>query len=342
MEPQNESKEEKKEELSSPSSRKRVLPSSAPSSASKKTRPNSAKKLKKNVILDEEEEEEEEEDYEDYELKTKPKEKTIKKENKVNSVEERSLQLNAQLVLSDLKIVLTGVMAVSGREDLEALIVAKGGRIMSSVSAKTDLLVKGDVLEDGRPVEESSKYRNAVQKKIRILSEEEFLSMLQEKLEKLPKTEPLKEKFSSSSSSFSSSSSSSSSSCSSSSLAATANKKVVKEEKYSSESMLWVDKYKPKVTLFNSFSLYFKTCNLFYLLYSLECGGHYWFQRNSAQTHRVVQELGCNAWVEKDFEARFFEGESGCQSRSSFRSTRSTLDNKKSSCIFCLQYPCTF
>lgn len=41
-------------------------------------------------------------------------------------------------------------------------------QIASAVSGKTNYLVAGDLLDDGRPVAESSKYRTAVEKKVRV------------------------------------------------------------------------------------------------------------------------------------------------------------------------------
>lgn len=41
-------------------------------------------------------------------------------------------------------------------------------QIASVVSGKTNYLVAGDLLDDGRPVAESSKYRTAVEKKVRV------------------------------------------------------------------------------------------------------------------------------------------------------------------------------
>mmetsp|Transcript_1767 Transcript_1767/g.2281 ORF Transcript_1767/g.2281 Transcript_1767/m.2281 type:complete len:196 (+) Transcript_1767:1174-1761(+) len=77
-----------------------------------------------------------------------------------------------------LTFVVTGIFENITREKLEALIVQKGGRKTSAVSGKTSYLVAGKLLEDGREVNESSKYRNAVSKKIEILTEEGFEKMV--------------------------------------------------------------------------------------------------------------------------------------------------------------------
>lgn len=53
-----------------------------------------------------------------------------------------------------------------GREQVEDLILRFGGKVANSVSGKTDILVAGTLLDDGRPVQESSKYRTAREKKV--------------------------------------------------------------------------------------------------------------------------------------------------------------------------------
>ena len=43
-----------------------------------------------------------------------------------------------------------------------------------AVSGKTNYLVSGEILEDNRPANESSKYKNAVSRSIPILTEKQF------------------------------------------------------------------------------------------------------------------------------------------------------------------------
>jgi hypothetical protein len=50
---------------------------------------------------------------------------------------------------------------------------------LTAVSAKTDFLLVGKLLEDGREATTSNKYKNAVEKKVTILTEEEFLAKIQ-------------------------------------------------------------------------------------------------------------------------------------------------------------------
>jgi NAD-dependent DNA ligase len=60
------------------------------------------------------------------------------------------------------------------REQIEDWIVEFGGRKTGSVSGKTDYLVAGHKLDDGREVHTSGKYRMAKSKGIPILDEEGF------------------------------------------------------------------------------------------------------------------------------------------------------------------------
>ena len=53
-------------------------------------------------------------------------------------------------------------------------------QVASAVSGKTNYLVAGDLLDDGRPVAESSKYRTAVEKKVRV-----FVHSIEQKQKKL-------------------------------------------------------------------------------------------------------------------------------------------------------------
>jgi replication factor C subunit 1 len=50
--------------------------------------------------------------------------------------------------------------------------------IRTGVSGKTDYLLVGSVLEDGRPLEEGSKYKTAVQKKVKIITEDQLFELI--------------------------------------------------------------------------------------------------------------------------------------------------------------------
>jgi replication factor C subunit 1 len=74
----------------------------------------------------------------------------------------------------DKKIAVTGLFQQMNRESMEEYIKERGGKISSSITGKTDFLVIGYTLEDGRDVTEGSKYRTAIEKKVKIITEEEF------------------------------------------------------------------------------------------------------------------------------------------------------------------------
>ena len=66
--------------------------------------------------------------------------------------------------LEGLTIVVSGMFDSITREKLVELIGEYGGRCTGSVSGKTDYLIVGHKLEDGREVTQGSKYRGAKEK----------------------------------------------------------------------------------------------------------------------------------------------------------------------------------
>ena len=56
---------------------------------------------------------------------------------------------------------------------MEDFVLRYGGKVANNVSGKTDYVLIGSKLEDGREVTEGSKYRNAIEKKVKII---EFFS----------------------------------------------------------------------------------------------------------------------------------------------------------------------
>ena len=147
---------------------------------------------------------------------------------------------STRLCLRGLRVVVTGVMESMPREDLEQLVMQRGGKVVGSVSGKTDYLVAGAVLDDGRAASESSKYRTALEKKVRIISERELLAMI-------PPASPQKDATSHSmpSSAAASGAKAQASGCSGSSSSNSRIGAGVGSGVVSSGSMLWVDKYKP-------------------------------------------------------------------------------------------------
>ena len=65
--------------------------------------------------------------------------------------------------LEGLTFVMTGVGKRMSREEFTDLVMGYGGKVTTAVSSKTDYLVVGEVLEDGRQVEEGSKHRRATE-----------------------------------------------------------------------------------------------------------------------------------------------------------------------------------
>ena len=82
------------------------------------------------------------------------------------------------LCFENQKIAVTGVMSSCSREDLEDLILQHGGKLAAAVSGRTTFLLAGLLLEDGRPATDSSKYRSAVEKKVPIWTEEDFMNRI--------------------------------------------------------------------------------------------------------------------------------------------------------------------
>ena len=64
-------------------------------------------------------------------------------------------------IFEGLTIVVTGVFEIISRDDLVAFIKEKGGKNTSAVSGRTDYLIAGHKLEDGRDATSSGKYRGA-------------------------------------------------------------------------------------------------------------------------------------------------------------------------------------
>ena len=76
--------------------------------------------------------------------------------------------------LAGLTIVVTGVFNAISREKIVELLTEYGARNTGSVSGKTDYLIAGYKLEDGRDVSQGSKYNAAKTRGVPILHEDEF------------------------------------------------------------------------------------------------------------------------------------------------------------------------
>ena len=173
------------------------------------------------------------------------------------------------MCLSGKSFVVTGVLPSLDRDAAKDFIKQWGGSVKTAVSGKTNFLVAGDVLEDGRPVTASSKYRKAVDKKVKIIGQAELLEMVASTYDPAAEAAAAAAAAAAQTSSSSASSSSSSSSSSSAGVvrprshdsrpnandaaaaeisrdAAKAREKQMKDRaKRSSSNMLWADKHKP-------------------------------------------------------------------------------------------------
>jgi len=73
--------------------------------------------------------------------------------------------------------VITGKLDTADRKEVQDKIRELGGLARSGVSGKTNYLIIGSILEDGRQVEEGNKYKKAKKneaKGLKIITEEEF------------------------------------------------------------------------------------------------------------------------------------------------------------------------
>jgi len=90
------------------------------------------------------------------------------------------VEANDSLPLTGKTFVVTGVLDSMSREDAKDKVMALGGKVTGGVSGRTNFLVVGSVLEDGRPVNESKKHKDATRRGIPIFNEEEFLKLVEE------------------------------------------------------------------------------------------------------------------------------------------------------------------
>jgi replication factor C subunit 1 len=120
--------------------------------------------------------------------------------------------------------------------------------VAASISGKTDYLVIGYQLEDGREVKTGSKYRTAIEKNIPIITESEILSKIQSSNPNNTVVNWNAATSTSSSESLHISTSSQSSKIDHSSAKSVpiGSVQVKAESKLSVEESLWVEKYKPQ------------------------------------------------------------------------------------------------
>eukprot|EP00923_Selenidium_pygospionis_P023534 GHVN01040999.1.p1 GENE.GHVN01040999.1~~GHVN01040999.1.p1 ORF type:complete len:934 (+),score=189.95 GHVN01040999.1:29-2830(+) len=88
------------------------------------------------------------------------------------------------LPLEGIKIVFTGVTDQMSRDEIEAKAKSLGAHVMTGVSGKTNYLVTGSRLEDGRGIDEGSKHKKSTELIstgkgiIKIITEDEFIKMI--------------------------------------------------------------------------------------------------------------------------------------------------------------------
>ena len=84
--------------------------------------------------------------------------------------------------LENLTFVFSGVFESINRERIEQFVIELGARMTSAVSGKTDYLIVGSKLEDGRDITTATKYKKAKEKNVTILNEQDFEELMREKI----------------------------------------------------------------------------------------------------------------------------------------------------------------
>ena len=82
--------------------------------------------------------------------------------------------------LSQIPFVLTGLNESLTRDETIELITKYGGLVRTAISGKTKYLVAGFEMEDGRPIEEGSKYKAAKAKGVKIINEDDLLDLIRQ------------------------------------------------------------------------------------------------------------------------------------------------------------------
>ena len=84
--------------------------------------------------------------------------------------------------LAGMTIVVSGVFNAISRDKLEMMISDYGARCTGSISGKTDYLVIGYKLEDGREVTQGGKFKAATKKGTNIIDEQGFEKLMKKLL----------------------------------------------------------------------------------------------------------------------------------------------------------------
>ena len=106
--------------------------------------------------------------------KSRDKSTSINKKSRRDTSSSNSKNVNIiEGPLSDETIVITGEFDIK-RDELSNILKSLGARVTGSVSSRTTILLHGNELEDGRPVTEGRKYRQAQEKGIIIMDRYQF------------------------------------------------------------------------------------------------------------------------------------------------------------------------
>ncbi|CAK60343.1 unnamed protein product (macronuclear) [Paramecium tetraurelia] len=111
--------------------------------------------------------------------------KVSKPENKKQmdvEIEKQDVFKNDPDLLNGLTIVLSGILNVCSRDKFEQFLKNNGAKVTGSVSGKTNYLIVGDKLEDGRKGEEGNKFKEATKKGTKIIRENELNNWLVDKI----------------------------------------------------------------------------------------------------------------------------------------------------------------
>ncbi|ETW00934.1 hypothetical protein H310_06588 [Aphanomyces invadans] len=90
--------------------------------------------------------------------------------------------------LDGLTFAFSGVLAGLTRTEAEMTVKRYGGSVSANITGKVKYLVAGDKLENGGGVAESSKYKEAVSRGTRILTQNEFYNLILERSQSLPRS----------------------------------------------------------------------------------------------------------------------------------------------------------
>lgn len=82
-----------------------------------------------------------------------------------------AVQYNLEDCLEDLSFVVSGQFESISRDKLEEFIRSKRGVVRTAVSGKTDYLIVGYKLEDGRDITQGSKYASAQKHGTKVFTE---------------------------------------------------------------------------------------------------------------------------------------------------------------------------